>query len=262
MRKLVLLVWVTLGLGVLAWGAPQIVARVVEVSDGITIVVRMEALPFPAPANLTTNSEVTVRYIGVQPAPGVSPSALRNLNVLLVEGKQVFLELDEVVRDETGTLLAYVYLDQGRKLMANAVLVATELFSHLPLPGASRYDRVLAYLDQAPWSTPRPVCPVVYSWNEAGKHVGETACVEGPVVSVGTSRAGDVFLNLGKPYPDPGRFTLYIPARFVGKFEAAFGTRFWANLKGVTVRALGEIRLYQGLPEIQLSEPENLLILR
>ncbi|MGQ9699742.1 MAG: hypothetical protein ACUVQS_01520 [Candidatus Bipolaricaulaceae bacterium] len=255
-----LLVWavvLTTVVGVL--GAPTITARVKEVKDAVTLTVQIEALPLPAPAGLATGAQVDVRYIGVQPASG-SESAAKALHTILVEGREVFLELDQVLRDESGRLLAYVYLDKDGLLMVNAMLVSTELFSHAPLSGASRYDQVFSYLDRTPWSKPSLACPVVYSWDEARRHLSETACVEGVVAGVGTSRGGDVFLNLGKPYPDPGRFTLFIPARHVGKFEAAFGPRFWTNLVGRTVQVLGTIKEYSGVPEIELSDPKNLTI--
>ncbi|MGC9019245.1 MAG: hypothetical protein ACP5LJ_06070 [Candidatus Bipolaricaulaceae bacterium] len=244
-----------------AVGAPAAVGRVVSVPDGATISVRLESFLLPAPTGLAAGAEVKVRYIGVALPPKPEEAALvRGWNAILVEGKQVFLEFDEKLRDEEGRVLAYVFLDREGKLMVNAILIATELVGFTPVAGAGRYDRVLSHLDRTPWLVPTLACPVVYPWSEAIKHVGESACVEGPVASVGTSRAGDVFLNLGRPYPDTGRFTLFIPARYVGKFEAAFGPRFWNNLLGRTVRAFGEIRLYQGVAEIQLADPANLFI--
>ncbi len=249
-----------ISLSFLAFGAPEIIAQVLEVLDGATILVRIEVVP-PG-VGLSPGASERVHYIGVQlPSQPGEAEVVRTLNAALVEGRKVFLELDEKVRDEAGRILAYVFLDKAGKLMVNAILIATDLVGFVPMPGASRYDHVFSYLDRVPTAKPSLVCPVVYSWSEAGRHVGETACVEGPVASVGTSRSGDVFLNLGRPYPDPGRFTLFIPARHVGKFEAVFGARFWDNLRGRTVRALGEIRLYQGVPEIQLSDPQNLVIL-
>lgn len=242
-------------------GAPTITAQVIEVKDAVTLTVRIEELPVPAPAGLVTGGQVDVRYIGIQASSGVDPSLAKNLNALLVEGRPVYLELDQVLRDEAGRLWAYVYLDKEGRLMVNAVLLTTKLFSHAPLPGAARYGAVFAHLDRIPWTAPQLACPAVYSWSEAGRHLGEMACVEGVVASVGTSRGGDVFLNLGKPYPDPGRFTLFVPARHVGKFEAQFGLRFWTNLVGKTVRALGTIEEYKGSPEIELSDPQNLTIL-
>jgi len=244
----------------LSFGAPTITAKVLEVVDGATIFVRIEDVP--ATIGLSPGARECVRYIGVGvPANEADAEIVRTLNAILVEGKRVFLELDEKVRDETGCVLAYVFLDQSGKLMVNAILVATDLVAFAPTSGATKYDVILSYLDRVPSAGPKLLCPVVYTWDEAGRHVGETACVMGPVASVGTSRGGDVFLNLGKPYPEPGRFTIFIPARYVGKFEALFGARFWNALVGRVVQALGEIRLYRGSPEIQLSDPLNLAIL-
>ncbi|MFN3346472.1 MAG: hypothetical protein ACK42E_01485 [Candidatus Bipolaricaulaceae bacterium] len=260
MRKALLLLALT---GVVAGAAPLVPALVTRVVDGATIEVRLESLPVPAPVGLQAGGTVIVRYIGVGlPASSQEAEELRNLNAILVENRRVFLELEDQKTWEGGKLWAYVFLDASRRLFVNAILISTPLATFSPLPNAERYNHILAYLDKAPQDRPTLACPVVYPWNEAGKYVGTTACVEGPVAGVGTSRAGDVFINLGKPYPDPGRFTLYIPARFVGKFEAAFGSRFWTQLVGARVQALGEIRLYQGVPEIQLSDPENLVILR
>ncbi len=243
-----------------AFGGPEIRAQVLEVLDGARISVLIESAP--AITGLVQGKRECVRYIGVQvPENPGNAEVVRALNAILVEGKKVFLELDQKMRDETGCLLAYVFLDESGKLMVNAFLVATDLVGFAPVSGAAKYDVILSYWDRAPAAEKKLVCQSIYSWDEARKHVGEVACVRGTVASVGTSRGGDVFLNLGKPYPDPGRFTLFIPARHVGKFEAVFGPRFWTALVGRVVQAAGEIRLYQGIPEIQLSDPLSLVIL-
>ena len=240
-----------------SFAGPQLAGRVERVMDGTAIAVRIENVLAPL-SGFSSGNLLQVRYVGVGFSKADAEKAYA-LNSLLVGGKQVFLELEEKVRSEDGSFLAYAFLDGEGWLMVNAILLTAPVFSFVPTPGANRYDSILAYFDRVP-STSILVCPVLYSWSEAGKHVGERACVEGPVASVGTSRGGDVFINLGKPYPDPNRFTLFIPARHVGKFEAMFGSRFWTNLLGRTVRALGDIRLYQGVPEIELSDPLNLSI--
>ncbi len=253
------IVFVLLVLGVSFFGiaGPQLAGRVERVVAGNTISVRIEAVLAPL-SGFFPGTVIQARYVGVSFSEAEAENAYA-LNSLLVGGKQVFLEVEEKAGAEDGSVLAYVFLDREGWLMVNAILVATPVFSFVPTPGANRYDHLLQYFDNPP-SPPSLVCSVLYSWNEAGRHVGERACVEGPVASVGTSRGGDVFLNLGKPYPDPNRFTLFIPARHVGKFEVVFGPRFWTNLLGRTVLAQGEIRLYQGVPEIELSDPSNLSI--
>jgi len=259
-KRISAVLFALLAISAVGLALPEITAQVLEVVDGATIIVRLETVP--SGSGLTPGATERVRYIGVGlPTQPGDVEAARALNAALVEGKRIFLELDEEVRDEAGRLLAYVFLDKTGKLMVNAILISTDLLSFAPLSGASRYDQILSYLDRVPAAQRTLACPVIYRWDEAQKHIGEVACVEGVVASVGTSRGGDVFLNLGRPYPDPGRFTIFIPARCVGRLEAALGARFWNNLLGRTVRALGEIRLYQGVPEIQICEPENLLIL-
>lgn len=240
---------------------PQLSAKVEKVVDGATLAVRIGDLFVSSFAGLSSGAAAVVRLVGVEvPADPAKASSAQELCALLVEEREVFVEVGEKIWDEKGRLLAFVFLDRAGRLMVNALLISTDLFSFKPVAGASRYDHILAHFDRTPGALPTLACSVVYMWNEAGRHVGETACVEGPVAGVGTSRGGDVFINVGRPYPDPNRFTLFIPARHVGKFEAAFGSRFWIDLPGRIVSARGEIRLYQGVPEIQLSEPENLVI--
>ena len=85
-------------------------ANVVEVIDVRTIVVEID------------DEVATVRYIGVEPLPlnstwyDVGSAA----NQQLVADREVFLEADDVDRDEFGRLLRYVYVDQN---MVNGLLV-------------------------------------------------------------------------------------------------------------------------------------------
>ncbi len=85
----------------------SIVGTVDRVIDGDTIRVRI------------ADRVETVRYIGmdtpetVHPSRGIEPYGLAAsaFNQILVEGKQVRLELDVEPRDRYGRLLAYVYTD-------------------------------------------------------------------------------------------------------------------------------------------------------
>jgi len=240
---------------------PAIEAVVTHVADGDTIEVLIRSVPDPAPAGLRAGITVRVRYIGVD-APEITEANGANataLNAALVEGKTVYLELDETPYDPHGRLLAYVYLDRHGYLMVNLMLVATEIVKARYDPDAPRYETLFRYFDSAP----APVLPgerACIPWEEAADHVGEVACVEGVVASVGTSRRGDVFINLGNPYPRTPRFTIFIPSRFVGRFETHFGVRFWRTLVGKVVSAYGEIELYRGIPEIELADPSRLAI--
>ena len=241
--------------------APTIEAVVTYVVDGDTIEVLIRGLPTPAPTGLEVGRTVRVRYIGVD-APEVTDANGTNatdLNAALVQNKTVYLELDDTEYDPHGRLLAYVYLDPDGYLMVNLMLVATEIIRARFDSDTDRYEVLFRYFDSAP----APILPgeeTCYSWDEAADHVGEVTCVSGEVASVGTSRGGDVFLNLGNPYPNTNRFTIFIPARCVGQFEVQFGPRFWRRLEGVMVRAYGEIKLYKGVPEIELCDPTRLTI--
>jgi hypothetical protein len=236
---------------------PPITGSVTNVVDGVTVEVRIDHVPTPAPAGLAVGQLVRVRYLGLVIAG--NGAAARDLNALLVGGRQVYLELDAQGRDPNGDLPAYVYLDPGGRVMVNLILLATDLYSPRTEPGATRYASVFAHAA----ATPSPVslgCSPAVPWSEARARIGEVLCVEGPVMSVGKSAGGDVFLDLGLAYPNPERFTLFIPARHVGKFEAAYGARFWEKLKGTVVRARGEIKLYRGVAEIVLSDPKDLYL--
>jgi endonuclease YncB( thermonuclease family) len=241
--------------------APQIVGRVTTVVDGDTLDVLITSLPEEAPQGLAEGQVARVRYIGVDAPELADANGLdaTDLNYALVAAKTVYLELDEEIWDAHGRLLAYVYLDPGGYLMVNLMLVATEIVTARYDPGTSRYQTVFRYFDAVPAPTlpPEEAC---LPWDQAQARVGEVSCVRGEVASVGTSRGGDVFINLGNPYPNENRFTIYIPARCVGRFEAQFGPRFWRPLEGKIVSAFGEISLYRGIPEIELCDPSRLVI--
>jgi hypothetical protein len=94
----------------------------------------------------------------------------------------------------------------------------------------------------------------VISWQDAAKHYGEYAIVEGTLVA--THNSGKAcFLNF---HPDYHRyFTAVI-------FASAF-SRFHPNpemhYKGKNVRVSGYIKEYKGKPEIILEDPNQIVIL-
>jgi len=95
----------------------------------------------------------------------------------------------------------------------------------------------------------------VISWQDAAKHYGEYATVEGTIVA--THNSGKAcFLNF---HPDYKRyFTSVI-------FASAF-PRFPANPEnyyyGKKVRVSGYIKEYEGKPEIVLNDPSQIEILK
>jgi DNA/RNA endonuclease YhcR with UshA esterase domain len=86
---------------------------------------------------------------------------------------------------------------------------------------------------------------------EAIKHVGETASVEGVVVNVGHGKTGNVYLNFGAAYPNEV-FTAVIKSESTAVFPEADG------LQGKTITVTGVIALYKDKPEIVLEKREQL----
>lgn len=79
------------------------------------------------------------------------------------------------------------------------------------------------------------------SWSEATNYVGMTQRVCGPLRNTGSS-GDDVFLNLGREYPDPERFTIVLWD--IGAIEPLS--------PGTTLCASGEITIYEGVGQMQL----------
>ncbi|GAA1520869.1 hypothetical protein BJ978_002668 [Agromyces terreus] len=82
------------------------------------------------------------------------------------------------------------------------------------------------------------------SWNEAVDYAGTTQRVCGPLAGGGNDY-DDVFLNLGRDYPDPERFQIVIWD--IGGLEPIDG--------GKTLCTEGLITLYNGVAQIELYDP-------
>lgn len=80
------------------------------------------------------------------------------------------------------------------------------------------------------------------SWEDAIDNIDEAHRVCGPLAGIGSSE-DDVFLNIGRDYPDPSRFTIAVWD--VGGIEPVPG--------GSTVCAAGPIINYQGVAQIHVS---------
>lgn len=94
-------------------------------------------------------------------------------------------------------------------------------------------------------------------WNEAIYHIGERATVYGPVVSThyaNTSRGRPIFLNIGKPYPDPDRFTVIIWGENRSNFPQA-PEILYANK---TIYVTGLIDEYEGVAQIEVFSPSQI----
>lgn len=79
-------------------------------------------------------------------------------------------------------------------------------------------------------------------WNQAVNYVGTTQRICGPLVSMRTS-TDDVFLNIGRDYPDPERFTVVVWD--IGGVEQ--------ESPGVTICVSGPVTSYNGVPQVELQ---------
>ena len=99
-----------------------------------------------------------------------------------------------------------------------------------------------------------PAGPTVYSWQDAGQHIGEDALVEGTIVR--THNAGSViFLNFTENYQ--GTFTVVIFPDDAGKFPQPPEQLFLNQ----SVRVQGLIAEFRGTPQIVVNEPAQIEIM-
>jgi hypothetical protein len=97
------------------------------------------------------------------------------------------------------------------------------------------------------------------SWEAAQSHIGETVAVCGPVVDAryaSGSSGKPTFLNIGKKYPDPGRFTVLIWQSDRDKFASPPEQLYL----GQTICVSGEIEEFGGLLEIVVEDPAQIEI--
>lgn len=94
-------------------------------------------------------------------------------------------------------------------------------------------------------------------WNEARNYEGRTECVCGPVVDThyaSSSNGAPTFLNLGGNRNNPNRFTVVIWGEYRGNFDRPPEVVY----RNKTICVTGRIRLYRGVPEIQIKSPAEI----
>ena len=84
------------------------------------------------------------------------------------------------------------------------------------------------------------------SWDEAAGEVGSFQRVCGPLATIRNS-SDDVFLNIGRDYPDSSRFTIVVWD--IGGIESIAA--------GTTVCAEGPISVYNGVAQIELRSASD-----
>jgi hypothetical protein len=94
----------------------------------------------------------------------------------------------------------------------------------------------------------------VISWSEAGSRIGQTATVEGPVISAdhGDGPGSSLLLSVGLAAPDSSRFLIVVPAAVRREFAQSPDVLYVGRL----VRVLGRIEQYGGVAAITIRSPE------
>jgi len=98
----------------------------------------------------------------------------------------------------------------------------------------------------APTSAPATApttAPISINWDQARGHIGQTATVTGPVVGI-HDFGGAAVLNVGKNFPDPTRFTVFISKEKRGGMPDDLDN-------GKTISVTGKLVLFHSLAEIQ-----------
>jgi hypothetical protein len=124
---------------------------------------------------------------------------------------------------------------------------------------------------QTPWvvtATPAAVVPTIaspdfgpdtVSWNDAKNFIGQTKTVCGNVMRATFAESTNgqpTYLDLGRTYPDPSRFSVVI----WGNQRANFPTPPETLYRGKTICINGAIRTYQGVPQIEVRSPAQVQV--
>ena len=100
---------------------------------------------------------------------------------------------------------------------------------------------------------------ILVPWNEAKYHIGEMATVYGPVVATYYDEVvdeGTTFLNIGKDYPDPEGFSVWIDKYNRPNFFKAPERYYYEKNISVT----GLIIEIEGLPHMEVTDSDQISI--
>lgn len=93
----------------------------------------------------------------------------------------------------------------------------------------------------------------IYPPAEAKDHVDEVVIIKGEVSQVSTTRAGQVYLNMGGKYPQ-NNFSAVILKANVPSFNNV------KDYEGKIVEVTGKVKIYNSKPEIVLDKKEQIKI--
>jgi hypothetical protein len=97
-------------------------------------------------------------------------------------------------------------------------------------------------------------CAAAIGWRDAASSLGTIATVRGPVVDAHFASIGQgqpTFLDIGRPYPDPDRFSVVIWGRDRGNFAAPPEQTY----RGRTICVSGLIDTASGTAGIEVTSP-------
>lgn len=257
---------------------PLIEVEVLEVQDGDTFDACILTLPQDLQAALVKENGlergqcIRVRLLGIDspevdhpdvPCECYGEEASEALKRLLPEGTAIWLEPDERLFDDYSRLLAYAYLDPDGTQMVNGMMVASGHAVTSSLVPNIRYEGPLTKLEAGAregrfglWGA------CVFSWEDADAHIGEEAVFTGRVGSTYYDLASrTTFVNLGLPYPDPGRLTIAIPPQVRDLFTYELEALPEAMFRGVVVAVFGKVEREADSLEIRLLGPSRLWVL-
>lgn len=97
--------------------------------------------------------------------------------------------------------------------------------------------------------------PDAISWKKAYDHVGETVTIKGTVKGIFQSTGSNgspTFINIGRDYPEDGRVTVLVWEENLSNFDDLYA------YEGEKVFVTGEIYMYDGVAQIEVSDPDQI----
>ena len=97
------------------------------------------------------------------------------------------------------------------------------------------------------------------SWSDAGNFVNQSKTVCGPVMRATfsqTTNGQPTYLDLGRTYPDPARFSVLIWGNQRANFQSPPETMY----RGKTICVTGKIVTYQGTLEMEVRTPSQIQV--